>query len=177
MNVGQANINLPGTDQAFRGPTMTENLTAPATHPEPRPSLGRTLGETSRLIGKLHHRALADFDADFPTWMLLTLLDEARAPMAVADVAAELGRRLDLPAPETLRALERSAAAGRVRYLPEADPATAELTEEGAAYFAELYAYSRNATDVAFEGIDPGDLAVVLRVMRAAGERAALALS
>src|SRR6185369_17893921 len=49
----------------------------------PRPSFGRALGETSSQIGKLHRRALADFDTDFPTWMLLTLMAEKGVPLSV----------------------------------------------------------------------------------------------
>src|SRR5262249_44279720 len=121
-----------------------------------RPSFGRALGETSFLIGKLHRRALADFDTDFPTWMLLTLLEERREPVPVKEVARELNKRLDLAEPETFRVLERAAAAGRVAYRPEHADASAELTEAGKDFFATLYAHARKATDAAFEGIDPG---------------------
>lgn len=46
-------------------------MTEPAT---PRPSFGLALGGAARTLGKLHRRALADLDADFPGWMLLTSL-------------------------------------------------------------------------------------------------------
>lgn len=148
---------------------MTEN-------PGERPSLGRALGETSRLIGKLHHRALADYETDFPTWMLLTLLAETSGPMPVDDVAAELGRRMDLAAPEALRVIERAAVAGHVVHRGESDSATAELSEEGRAHFAALYAFSRETTDVAFQGIDPEDVDAALRVLQIAGKQAVAAL-
>ncbi|MFI6177509.1 hypothetical protein ACIA8R_18415 [Nonomuraea sp. NPDC051191] len=142
-------------------------------NPGPRPSLGRALGETARLIGRLHRRALADFDADFPTWMLLTLLKEAAAPLPADEVVRELDRRLDLAGPDAVRVLERAAAAGHVAYRPGNAPATAELTEAGAAYFAALYVHAREITDAAFEGIDPAELDTALTVVLTAGERAA----
>jgi DNA-binding MarR family transcriptional regulator len=145
-------------------------------NPASRPSFGRALGETSRLIGKLHHRALADFDSDFPTWMLLTLLEEKGVPLPVDEVAKELNQRLDLAEPDTLRVLERAAAAGHVTYQPENAPATAELTEAGTHHFAALYAHARKVTDVAFEDIDPDEINTALTVVLAAKERAAAAL-
>lgn len=42
--------------------------------PASRVSFGRAPGETARLIGKLHHRALADLDSKVAIWMSLTLL-------------------------------------------------------------------------------------------------------
>ncbi|HEU5333851.1 MAG TPA: hypothetical protein VFU73_13820 [Actinocrinis sp.] len=149
---------------------MTEN-------PPPRPSFGRALGETSRLIKKLHDRATAGHDTDFPTWMLLTLLAEKRAALPVADVARELDQRMDLGEPDVLRLLGRTAAAGHVAYRSEQEPATAELTEAGAAHFAAVYADARAATDVAFEDIDPEALDTALTVLLAAKERAAAALA
>ncbi|MEW9531641.1 MarR family winged helix-turn-helix transcriptional regulator [Microbispora sp. NPDC049125] len=151
-------------------------MTVNPANPASRPSLGRALGEMSRLVGKLHRRALADFDSDFPTWMLLTLLTEKGVPLPVDEVAKELGRRLDLAEPDTLRVLERAAAAGHVTYRPGNTPATAELTEEGADHFGALYAHAREATDAAFEGIGPADLDTALTVMLAAKERAAILL-
>lgn len=141
-----------------------------------RPSFGRALGETNRLIGKLHHRALADYDSDFPTWMLLTLLEEKGVPLPVDEVAKELNQRMDLAGPDTLRVLERAAAAGHVLCQSESDSATAELTEAGVAHFAALYAHARQVTGVAFEGIDPAELNTALTVVLAAKERAAAAL-
>jgi DNA-binding MarR family transcriptional regulator len=145
-------------------------------NPAPRPSFGRALGETSRLIGKLHRRALADFDTDFPTWMLLTLMEEKRVPLSVDEVVKELDRRLDLAEPDTHRVLERAAAAGRISYHPDATPGMAELTDAGRDHFAALYAHARKVTDAAFEGIDPDDLNTALTVLLAAQERAAAAL-
>ncbi|MFI9597784.1 hypothetical protein [Nonomuraea sp. NPDC052265] len=144
--------------------------------PGPRPSLGRAFGETARLIGKLHRRALADFDSDFPTWMLLTLLKEAAAPLPVDDVVKELDRRLDLAEPETVQVLDRAAAAGHITYRRDSHPATAELTEAGTDHFAALYAHAREVTDVAFAGIDPAHLDTALTVVLAARERAAAAI-
>ncbi|NUP67167.1 MAG: hypothetical protein HOW71_33920 [Nonomuraea sp.] len=142
-----------------------------------RPSLGRAFGEAARLIGKLHRRALADFDSDFPTWMLLTLLEEAGGPLPADEVAKELDRRLDLAEPDTVRVLERAAAAGHVAYRLDDASATAELTEAGRSHFKALYAHARKTTDVAFEGIDPAELDTALTVVLAAGERAAAALA
>ncbi|QFY06904.1 hypothetical protein GBF35_09530 [Nonomuraea phyllanthi] len=145
-------------------------------NPESRPSLGRALGETARLIGKLHRRALADFDSDFPTWMLLTLLWEAGDPLPLDEVVKELNRRLDLAEPDTLRVLEHAAAAGHITYQPDDAAAPAELTEAGTDHFTALYAHARKVTDAAFEGIDPAGLDTALTVVLAAGERAAAAL-
>jgi len=149
---------------------MTEN-------PSPRPSFGRALGETSRLIKKLHDRATADHHTDFPTWMLLTLLAEKRVVLPVDDVARELDQRMDLAEPDVLRLLERAAAAGHVDYRSGHGPATAELTEAGAAHFAVVYADARAATDAAFQDIDPAALDAALTVLLAAKERAAAALA
>ncbi len=145
-------------------------------NPASRPSFGRALGELNHLVGKLHRRALADFGSDFPTWMLLTLLEEKGVPLPVDEVAKELNRRLDLAEPDTLRVLERAAAAGHVTYQPDNTPATAELTEAGKHHFAALYAHARKVTDVAFKGIDPDQLNTALTVVLAAKERAAAAL-
>ena len=145
-------------------------------NPASRPSFGRALGELNHLVGKLHRRALADFGSDFPTWMLLTLLQEKGVRLPVDEVARELDRRLDLAEPDALRTLEHAAAAGHVAYQPENTPATAELTEAGTRYFAALYAHARKATDVAFAGIDPDELNTALTVVLAAKERAAAAL-
>lgn len=146
-------------------------------NPAARPSLGRALGELNRLVGKLHNQALADFDTDFPAWMLFILLAEQDGPITVAEVIEELDRRADLPGDETRRRLERSAAAGHIAYRPTDDPATAELTEAGRAYFATVYAHSRKTTDAAFQGIDPEELDVALKVALAAKERAAAVLA
>jgi DNA-binding MarR family transcriptional regulator len=145
-------------------------------NPAPRPSFGRALGETSRLIGKLHRRALADFDTDFPTWMLLTLMEEKGVPLSVDEVAKELDRRLDLAEPDTRRVLERAATAGRISYQPDATPSMAELTDAGRDHFAALYAHARKVTDAAFEGIDPDDLNTALTVLLAAQEHAVAVL-
>ncbi|MET8143167.1 hypothetical protein ABZU32_22930 [Sphaerisporangium sp. NPDC005288] len=142
-------------------------------NPQSRPSFGRALGETARLIGKLHRRALADLDSDFPTQMLLTLLKEKDVPLPIDEVAKELDQRMDLAEADTLRVLERAAAAGHVAYRPENSPATAELTEAGDDHFATVYAHSRKVTDAAFEGIDPAELNAALTVLLAAKERAA----
>ena len=141
-------------------------------NPASQPSLGRALGEANRMIGKLHHRALADFDSDFPTWMLLTLLAEQDGPLPVDEVVKELDRRADVTQTDTLRLLERAAAAGHVEYHSENAPATAKLTEAGTDHFAAMYAHARKVTGVAFEGIDPADLQVALKVVLAAKERA-----
>ncbi|MEU7940329.1 MarR family winged helix-turn-helix transcriptional regulator [Microbispora bryophytorum] len=145
-------------------------------NPESRPSLGRAFGETARLIGKLHRRALADFDSDFPTWMLLTLLWEAGAPLPLDEVAKELDRGLDLAEPDTMRVLERAVAAGHIAYRPESASVEAELTEAGTDHFTALYAYARKVTDAVFEGIDPAELDTALTVVLAARERAAATL-
>ncbi len=145
-------------------------------NPAPRPSFGRALGETSSLVGKLHRRALADFDTDFPTWMLLTLLEEKGVPLSVDEVAKELDRRLDLAEPDTRRVLERAVGTGRIRYRPDGTLPMAELTDAGRDHFTALYAHARKVTDAAFEGIDPDDLNTALTVMLAAQERAFAAL-
>ena|SRR5438552_15917908 len=144
---------------------MTEN-------PASRPSIGRALAETTRQVGKLHRRALADFATDFPTWMLLTLLTEKGKPLQVDEVVRELGRRMDLAEPDAVRVLDGAVAAGHVTYLPGHQPATAELTEAGAAHFAAVYAHARKTTDAAFGGIDPAVLDTVLTVLLAVNERA-----
>ncbi|WP_433444795.1 hypothetical protein [Nonomuraea sp. CA-141351] len=146
-------------------------------NPASRPSLGRALGELNRLVGTLHRRALADFDSDFATWMLLTLLEEEGVALSVEEVVRGLDQRMDLTEADTLRLLERAAAAGHVAYLHDSIPATAELTEAGTAHFAALYAHARESTDAAFEGIDQADLDTALTVALAAKERAAAALA
>jgi hypothetical protein len=145
-------------------------------NPASRPSFGRALGELNRLVGKLHRRALEDFDSDFPTWMLLTLLEEKGVPLAVDEVAKELNQRLDLAEPDTLRVLERAAAAGHVTHRLENAASTVELTEAGMDHFAALYAHARKVTDAAFGGIDPDELDTALTVVLVAKERAAAAL-
>ncbi len=146
-------------------------------NPASPPSLGRALGELNRLVGTMHRRALADFDSDFPMWMLLTLLKEGGVALPVDEVVGELGRRADLTEADTLRLLERAEAAGHVTCLRDGSPATAQLTEAGTGYFAALYAHARQRTDVAFAGIDQADLDAALRVALAARERAAAALA
>jgi DNA-binding MarR family transcriptional regulator len=145
---------------------MTEN-------PAPRPSIGRALGETARQVKKLHDRALTHFDTDFPTWMLLTLLKETGVPLPVEEVARQLNQRMDLAEPDVIRVLDGAAAAGHVNYRQANQPATAELTEAGAAHFADVYAHARETTDAAFEGIDPTMLDTALTVLLAVNEHAA----
>ncbi|CAG6394983.1 hypothetical protein NMG29_03300 [Streptomyces cocklensis] len=138
----------------------------------PRPSFGQALGQAARQVGKLHHRALTDFDTDFPTWMLMTLLKEKGA-LPVGDVVRELGLRMDLAEPDTLRVLEAAAASGQITYRPEDRPATAELTAAGATRFASLYAHARETTDAAYAGIDPAMLDTAVTVLLAVTEGAA----
>jgi hypothetical protein len=138
----------------------------------PRPSLGRALGEVARSLGKLHRRALADFDSDFPSWMLLTLLNEQTSAIPVDDVVFEMDRRMDLARSEVISLLERTAAAGFVAYRPEVPVPTAELTEAGSAQYASLYAHAREITDAAAEGIDPDRLDAVVAVLVAVDKRA-----
>jgi DNA-binding MarR family transcriptional regulator len=144
---------------------MTEN-------PLPRPSLGRALGEVSRTLRKLHHRALEERGSDFPSWMLLTLLNEQAAPLPVETVVVEMDRRIDLARPDVVSLLERTAAAGLIAYRPAGSTPTAELTEAGSAYFASLYTYSRTVTDAAADGIDPAALDAAITVLLAVEERA-----
>ena len=144
---------------------MTEN-------PVPRPSFGRALGEVSRTLGKLHHRALAERGSDFPSWMLLTVLNEQSAPIPVDTVVVEMDRRIDLARPEVISLLERTAAAGLVACRPVDPDATAKLTEAGSAHFASLYTYSRAVTDAAADGIDPAALDAAITVILAIEERA-----
>ena len=141
------------------------------------PSFGRAVAEAARKIGKLHRRALADLDSDFPSWMLLTLLREQSSALPVEDVVAEMDRRMDLPRPDVIGLLERSAAAGLVAYLPGDPVPTAALTEAGASFFADLYAHARKVTDAAVDGIDPDRLDAAVTVLLAADERATALLS
>lgn len=141
------------------------------------PSFGRAVAEAARKIGKLHRRALADLGSDFPSWMLLTLLREQTSALAVDDVVAEMDRRMDLPRPEVISLLERSATAGLVAYLPHEPVPTAALTEAGTDFFTRLYAHARKVTDAAVDGIDSERLDAAVTVIVAAGERAAALLS
>jgi DNA-binding MarR family transcriptional regulator len=141
-------------------------------NPAPRPSFGRALAEAARRMTKLHRRALADFDSDFPTWMLYTLLKEKGVPLRADEVAAELNLRMDLAEPDTLQVLNRAAAAGHITFQPDGPTAATTLTEAGAAHFASLYAHARETTDRALDGIDPAMLETALTVLLAVDERA-----
>lgn len=140
--------------------------------PAVRPSFGRALGEAARKLSKLHRRALADLDSDFPSWMLLALLDESASPIPVDTVVAEMDRRMDLARAGVLGLLDRTAAAGLVARRPQDPSPVVGLTEAGSALFARLYAHSRAITDAAAGGIDPAALdeavSVLLAVDRAA---------
>jgi hypothetical protein len=144
---------------------MTDN-------PMPRPSIGQALGQAARQVGNLHRLALAEFDTDFPTWMLLALLKEKGVALPVEEVVREMHQRMDLAKPDTIEVLERAAAAGHVRYRPGNGPATAELTEAGAAHFATVYAHARKTTAAAFDDIDPATLDTTLTMLLAVNERA-----
>jgi hypothetical protein len=141
-------------------------------NPAPRPSFGRALGEAARQMTKLHRHALADFDCDFPSWMLYTLLKEKGVPLRRDEIAAELDLRMDLAEPATRQVLDRAAAAGYITFQPDDPAAGTALTEGGAAYFASLYAHSRETTDRALDGIDPAMLETTLTVLLAVDERA-----
>lgn len=141
-------------------------------NPAPRPSFGRALGEAARTMTKLHRRALADFDCDFPSWMLFTLLREKGVPLRADEIAAELDRRMDLAEPATRQVLGRAAAAGHIAFEPGGQTAAITLTETGAAHFAAVYAHSREVTDRATDGIDPAMLETALAVLLAVDERA-----
>jgi DNA-binding MarR family transcriptional regulator len=134
---------------------MTQNAAPPR-------SFGQAVAETARQLRKVHHRALADFDTDFPTWMLFTVLTEKGGPLPVDDVVRELGRRIDLTEPDARQVLDRAAAEGHVRY---DGAATVDLTEAGAALFADVYAHARTATDAALDGIDRAALGSALDVL------------
>ena len=141
-------------------------------NPTPRPSFGRALGEAARQLTKLHRRALADCGSDFPSWMLLTLLNEQTAAIAVDQVVVELDRRMDLARPDVIRLLERTADAGHIAYRPEDAAGTVALTEKGAAQFASIYAHARAVTDAASAGIDADSVAAAVGVLLAVEERA-----
>jgi DNA-binding MarR family transcriptional regulator len=141
-------------------------------NPARRPSFGRALGEAARKMTKLHRRALADFDSDFPSWMLYTLLTEKGVPLRADEIAAELELRMDLAEPDTLRVLDSAAAAGHITFQPDDPAAATTLTEAGVAHFASLYAHARRTTDRAMEGIDPAMLETALTVLLAVDERA-----
>jgi hypothetical protein len=138
----------------------------------PRPSFGRALGEVARKLGKLHRRALADFDSDFPSWMLLTLLAQQTSPIPVEDVVVELDRRMDLARPEVIGLLERTAAAGLVAYVPGEPAPTAALTDSGSAHYAGVYAHARKITDAACADIDPATLDAAVTVLLTVDARA-----
>jgi DNA-binding MarR family transcriptional regulator len=144
---------------------MTQN-------PVPAPSFGQVLAETARELRKVHHRALADYDTDFPTWMLFTMLKEKGGSLPVDDVVRELHRRIDLTGPDARRVLDSAAAKGHVRCEPDGHPATAELTDAGAALFADVYAHARTSTDAALDGIDHARLGTALDVLVAVGQHA-----
>ena len=141
-------------------------------HAVPRPSLGLALGEAARKLTKLHRRALAELGSDFPSWMLLTLLAEQTAPIAVEDVAGELDRRMDLARPDVIGLLERTAAAGLVAYVPGEPAGTAALTDAGSAYYARLYAHARQVTGAASADIDPATLDAAVTVLLSVNARA-----
>ena len=144
---------------------MTQN-------PAPGPSFGQVLAETARELRKVHHRALADYDTDFPTWMLFTMLKEKGGPLPVDDAVRELHRRIDLTGPDARRVLDSATAKGHVRCEPDSHPATAELTDAGAALFADVYAHARTATDAALDGIDHARLGTALDVLVTVGQHA-----
>ena len=141
-------------------------------HAAPRPSFGRALGEVARKMGKLHRRALADLDSDFPSWMLLTLLAQQNSPTPVEDVVVELDQRMDLARPEVIGLLERTAAAGLIAYNPGEPTPTTALTDVGSAHYASLYAHARKITDAACTGIDPATLDAAVTVLLAVDARA-----
>jgi hypothetical protein len=136
-----------------------------------QPSFGRVLGETARLLGKVHHRALADFGTDFPTWMLLTVLTEHGGPMTVEDVVHELKLRIDLPESDAAALLDRAVGKGHAHY-GSGGRATIEPTETGTAFFAEVYAHSRAATDAAYADVEPASVDTAVSVLLAVGRRA-----
>ena len=144
---------------------MTQN-------PVPAPSFGQVLAETARELRKLHHRALDDYDTDFPTWMLFTMLKEKGGPLPVDDVVRELRHRIDLTGPDARRVLDSATAKGHVKCEPDGHPATAELTDAGAALFADVYAHARSTTDAALDGIDSARLGTALDVLVTVGQHA-----
>lgn len=141
-------------------------------HAAPRPSFGLALGEAARKMSKLHRRALADFDSDFPSWMLLTLLTQRTSPIPVEEVAVELDRRMDLGRPDVIGLLERTAAAGFIANVPGQPAPTVALSDSGSAHYASLYEHSRKSTDAAFADIDPATLDAAITVLLAVEARA-----
>lgn len=140
--------------------------------PAPGPSFGQVLAETARQLRKVHHRALADFDTDFPTWMLFTMLKEKGGPLPVDDVVRELHLRIDLTGPDARRVLDSATAKGHVRCEPDGHPAIAELTDAGAALFADVYAHARTTTDAALDGIEDARLGNAFDVLVTVGQHA-----
>ncbi|MCU1645545.1 MAG: hypothetical protein JWN03_5820 [Nocardia sp.] len=146
---------------------MTQN-------PAPRPSLGRALGETAHKIKKLHDRALADQNTDFPTWMLFTLLNEQGPALRLSAVVAELDQRMDLPRSQVISLLERIAPTGDIVF--DTAGATVELTAAGADHFKQTYTHARQLTDAALSDIDPDLAEAAITMLLQAGERASALL-
>lgn len=141
-------------------------------HPAPRPTFGLALGAAARKLTKLHRRALADFDSDFPSWMLLTLLAERTSPIPVEEVVLELDRRMDLARPEVIDLLERTAATGFIAHVAGQPAATVALTGSGSTHYASLYTHARKITDAAYDGIDPATLDAAITVLLAVDAQA-----
>jgi DNA-binding MarR family transcriptional regulator len=141
-------------------------------HATPGPSLGLVLGEAARKMGKLHRRALADLDSDFPSWMLLTLLAQRTSPTPVEQLVVELDRRMDLARPHVIGLLERTAAAGYITRVPGEPVHAVALTDSGSAHYASLYAHARKCTDAASADIDPATVDAAITVLLAVDARA-----
>lgn len=102
---------------------------------------------------------------------------EKGVPLSSHEVAAELNLRMDLAAPDALRVLDRSAAAGHITVGP-GGPAAAQvvqvaLTGAGAAYFANRYAHARTTTDRVVDDIDAALVEAAVTGLIAVQERAA----
>jgi len=138
-----------------------------------RPSFGLALGETARKVGQLHRRALAERGADFPSWMLLTLLSQRTSPVPVEDLVEDLERRMDLPRTDSLSLLQRAVDAGLVVQVPDAPMPTVALTAAGSAYFADLYAHARAVTDAASTDLAPAEVEATIDALLAVDARAA----
>ncbi|WP_405484888.1 MarR family winged helix-turn-helix transcriptional regulator [Nocardia sp. NBC_00511] len=142
------------------------------TNPTPPMTLGRALGEASSRVQKLHRRATADFDVDFPTWMLFQLLRENASALPEADITTELNQRIDLTGPETARLLERALADGFVTCDGEGPATSVAFTAAGSEHFAKVYAHARAVTDAASAGIDQERIAVAISVLQTVLEQA-----
>lgn len=152
----------------FRG--YDDRVTEEPGEPRGFDPIGRQVNLTARATRALLDAALASAGATFADWTTLVTLN-ARGPLVQRDLARALG----VIGPSVVERIDRLESAGLVERSPVPGDRRASLvsmTDAGRLRFRALHEAVRSSEVALTSGIDPGDLAITIRVLAEVAERA-----